>query len=426
MRDLPLRLRAGVSARGGLVLPLAVGISLRLVTVVALDRWVGAFAFLDDRIYDAVGWSIARGWRGSPASAVDIEAAAANAAYGFYLYVAAIYYVVGRQWIVVKLVGAMISGLVVLAGASAAGRIGGAGLRQPAAWLLALYPSAVFWGAVGLKDGVLATLFLTVVALCLGPLSLGRLTLAAGLTAVAFVTRLPLGVACLVLVALVVVRAALSRRADAPRPSRRALLVVRLLALVIVTRPLLGFVYGLVTTGIAAAPVAQAAEGPVVFDFTPSLWTLARGFLGPFPWAFDEAAGSVYRLLYPGVVLWIALLPAAAVGAWHVMRRGGSPQRAALAAMALYLAQYFVVFNYGDFFRQRFVGEVFFLVLALVGFHRRPRASMAWTAVGLAVVSLAALVQAGTLPVPWAGALALAAAVIVVLGLRSPASPEAA
>ena len=73
---------------------------------------------------------------------------------------AAVYFVFGHHWVMVKLIIALLSALSVPAAAAIGVSLGGRRLGIVLAWLAALYPNAVFWGATGLKDGPCATLLL--------------------------------------------------------------------------------------------------------------------------------------------------------------------------------------------------------------------------------------------------------------------------
>ena len=88
---------------------------------------------------------------------------------------AVVYFVFGHHWVMVKLLGALLSALSVPAAAAIGVSLGGRRLGIRAAWLAALYPNAVFWGATGLKDGPMATLLLAVAAIALRPLTMRRL-----------------------------------------------------------------------------------------------------------------------------------------------------------------------------------------------------------------------------------------------------------
>jgi hypothetical protein len=115
----------------------------------------------------------------------------------------------------------------------------------------------------------------------------------------------------------------------------------------------------------------------------------------------------VYRSLYPGMVVWILMLPAVALGCWELVRRGSWAAKGIVVSALAYLYLYAAVFQNEGFFRQRYTVEVLLLTAGLYAFVRRPQWARAWTAAGVCVTATGALVQAGVLPPP--GALLLLA-----------------
>ena len=116
--------------------------------------------------------------------------------------------------------------------------------------------------------------------------------------------------------------------------------------------------------------------------------------LGPFPWSFGPNTDSVYRALYPGMVIWIVMLPAVALGCWELLRRGSWAARGVIVSALAFLYLYVTVFQSQGFFRQRYTVEILLLVVGLYAFQRFPRRAAVWTAIGVCVVAPAALVQA--------------------------------
>ena len=129
-------------------------------------------------------------------------------------------------------------------------------------------------------------------------------------------------------------------------------------------------------------------------SFSPSAIDVLRSLLGPFPWAFGPATDTVYRSLYPGMIVWILMLPAVALGCWELVRRGSWAAKGVVVSALAYLYLYAAVFQNEGFFRQRYTVEALLLVVGLYAFARRPQLAQAWTAAGACVIAVAALVQA--------------------------------
>ena len=148
------------------------GLVIRVLVVVFVQVLHGNFLFLDDQGYDQVGWSLAQAWHVKSVPFARIGSG--TTPYLYYVFVAAVYFVFGHHWILVKLIIALLSALSVPAAAAIGISLNGRRLGISAAWLAALYPSAVFWGSTGLKDGPCATLLLAVAAIALRPPTMRR------------------------------------------------------------------------------------------------------------------------------------------------------------------------------------------------------------------------------------------------------------
>ena len=145
------------------------------------------------------------------------------------------------------------------------------------------------------------------------------------------------------------------------------------------------------TPGTAAA----ADSVTVSYSFSPS--SFLRALLGPYPWSLGPTADTVYRALYPGMVVWILMLPAVALGCWELLRRGPWAARGLVVSALAFLYLYASVFQDEGFFRQRYTVEIPLLVVGLYAFQRYPHRAALGTAVGACVVAPAALVQARVL-----------------------------
>ena len=379
----PVALRALPATRervkSRFVAPVAVGIALRLAVASAIG---GRALFPDEVGYDRVGRMLASAWHAHDSIDVASASVAGTRDIGYFLFVGAIYYVV-PSLLVLSLCNAVVSGF----SAYFAGRIGEHfGVGSAAAWLVALYPTAIFWGSTGLKDGLLATLFLASVALAFEGPSLRVLAVSVALISATFLIRPVLaGMAmCIQIAALapIVVRAHHGR-------------VVALLGLA-------GFAWMVVNVGLPAYHAEQATATAVaggVAISNLSLSGLVRGLLGPFPWSYGPGVSAVGEAQYPGQVMLILLLPAACVGGWEALRRGTFTMRAVVGACFFYILIYQSVSEFSEgFFRQRFDVELILLILAAYAFKSRREVADVGTALWLCLIPTAALVQSGALP----------------------------
>jgi hypothetical protein len=143
-----------------------------------------------------------------------------------------------------------------------------------------------------------------------------------------------------------------------------------------------------------ASDTASAARtGPVAMSYTFSPSGFLRALLGPYPWPFGPTSDTDYRASYPGMVGWILMLPALALGCWELLRRGPWAARGLAGSALTFLYVYATVFQDQGFFRQRYTVEIPLLVVDLYGFQRYPHRPAMGNAVGACVVAPAALVQ---------------------------------
>ena len=380
------------------------GAAVRVITVLVVQALHGNFLFLDDQGYDQIGWSLAQEWSRHTFPSPASYAYAGTLSYLYYVLVAVVYYVFGHHWVVLKVVAALLSALSVPAAAAIGDALGGRRLAVRAAWLAALYPNAVFWGTSGLKDGPLTALLLAVAAIALRPLTMRRLAAATALIAVGFMSRPVLALVCLIMMVVPVVRLLRGRiRGHGPAVSagtRMSVLFVGLPVLALVSVVLAARYVHLLKSTLAGDASLSLGNGPVTASFTPSVTSVLRSLLGPFPWAFNPATDTVYRALYPGMIVWILMLPAVAFGCWELIRRGPWAAKGVVISALVYLYLYAVVFQNQGFFRQRYTVELLLLVVGLYAFARRPQLAQAWTAAGACVVAVAVLVQARVFPLP--------------------------
>jgi hypothetical protein len=379
--------------------PLVVGVGVRVFVVVCFQVLHGNFLFLDDQGDDGIGWFLAQSWHmhmfPSPA------AVAVTNSYLYYVLVAAVYFVFGRHWLLIKLIAALLSALSVPAATAIGVSLSGRRLGIRAAWLAALYPSAVFWGATGLKDGPLATLALAMAAIALRPLTMRRLACAVALLVVAFLARPVEGVIGLAMLAVPAARLAWSRwpvldHIDRIWP-RLLVLLVGIPAASVVSFSLADRYLPTLNSSLAGQPALSLANGPVAISFLPSPFALVHALVDPIRW-FGPPTDSAYGALVPGAFVWTLMLPAVALGCWRLLRQGPWAIRGVLVSVLAYLYMYTCVFQNQGFTRQRYTVEMLLLVAGLYAFEQVPRAAIACTAICACVIAPTQLVISGVLP----------------------------
>jgi hypothetical protein len=375
-----------------------VAVSLRLALVAVFELSYGSFLFLDDHGYDSIGSKLADAWHHG--TFLDPSSFSLTGGYvnGYFIWVGILYYVFGDHWLVVKIFCALISGLAVVPANSIGGHLGGQRFARQAVWLVAAYPSAVFWGATGLKDAQLLTLFLAVVALGLKPLAPRRLALQLALIGIAFVLRPWLGAVCL-LTLVPSIAQAIRARGELFRTLRRrvgAALAAGAALYLAIPHVARGLEFLRQAASSEAAVALPSGSAFTSLRVNPS--SVVTAAIGPFPWAFGEGTDTILRATYPGTTIWIILLPAAALGAWMLLRRGSGSIRSAIVAGVAYFAMYVAYWGDEGFFRQRLLMEMFFLIVGAFAFHVRADSAALLTAIWVVCLAPAILVQAGIVP----------------------------
>jgi dolichyl-phosphate-mannose-protein mannosyltransferase len=379
--------------------PFAFGAGFRVLVVLYVQALHGNFLFLDDQGYDRIGWLLAQAWHMNQfPSPVSV---AVTSSYLYYVFVAAVYFVFGRHWVLVKLIAALLSALSVPAAAAVGDSLGGRHTAMSAAWLTALYPTAIFWGATGLKDGPLATLMLVMAAIALRPLTMRRLAAAVVLLAVAFLSRPVEGVVGLAMLVVPAIELARRRWPGRVRPvgtgSRLLILLAGLPVLLWISISLASQYLPVLNASLGGQTTLSLGTGPVAINFFPSPFDLVHALLSPVRW-FGPATAAAYGPLVPGMVVWTAMLPASVLGCWELLRRGPWAARGIVVPVLAYIYVYTCVFQSQGFTRQRFTVEILVLVMGLYAFERFPQRAAVWTAIAVCVIAPAALVEARALP----------------------------
>ncbi|MDX6581819.1 MAG: hypothetical protein QOI10_1003 [Solirubrobacterales bacterium] len=378
----------------GMLGPLVVGALLRLgVMLIAhqgsLSLGEGGFLQLDDATYAIQAQDLAAHWRAG--QFIDPAGPVGSYQFGFPVLIGAVYALVGSQLLAAKLVNVLAGAATVVVTGLIGKHVLGEAAGRRVAWLVALAPGVVWWSAPLFKEAV-ATLLVAgaILAILRLPRSWPVLSV---LFAILLVVRSP---SALVLAACLAISLLLAaRQADTP----------------IAWKPIaIGGLAGIGVIGVGIFLLSSGHVGPLINNYTGTLRSMfhryqggnaaaipvdtVKSFLTPIPWAFDLGTRSWDRGLYPGMWVWYAVYPLAAVGCWRLRRR----PELALLALTILLTILVTSSSSGFIFRQRSTVEPLILVLACAGLSSWRMGARLGSA-GLAVVAVAATAQSGSAPV---------------------------
>jgi hypothetical protein len=376
-----------------LVAPISVALLLRLTVMVAtqlysVHRGDHGFFYLDDQGYDHTGQLIAQQWRHG--RFVNPETAAGSLQFGYQAFVGAIYTLVGGHVIAAKLVNVLLGTASVLLAAKLAGHVVGSGAKRPVAWLVAVWPTLLWWSSMMLKESLVGFLLLATLVAALHLYRLRGLSAAAVALAVLSITRVTAAVAVVVTLGVGLSLAAVRRRSEVDWRAIAGLVTGALACLLVLVTAVgrgdpqaVWNDYGLHTLH----QVTQERLTGVPRDVAHTLVVVRPpGF----------TVSSVQALvLYPGAWLWYAqwyaLLPMAVLGGLRLRRHLDGLLLALPIAVLLALTAYFV----GVTFRQRSGVEPLIIVLIVVGFTSWERLAYVASA-GLLVAAVSAMFLAHT------------------------------
>ena len=132
-----------------------------ILNMSALDPMVAATFWGDSATYDAGGYQLARYWTGD--IAYDPGLSRAISGYGFYYVVAAVYWVFGRNQLLVQFLNGAIGAVSVVVLYAITRRLFSREAARSAARLMAFFPGVIFWSTGMYKDPAI----LLCVALCM-------------------------------------------------------------------------------------------------------------------------------------------------------------------------------------------------------------------------------------------------------------------
>jgi hypothetical protein len=159
------RVRAGRQDGAFLGNVYATSLGLRAALAILLDLFASNSTFAatfwgDSGTYDAAGYALARHWHGD---AQGTTLAEALSGYGFVYIDGAIYYVFGRNQLLVQLLNCTVGALTVPVVHAIAVRLFDPAVGRWAALFMAFFPQMVFWSAGMYKDPTV----LLCIALCM-------------------------------------------------------------------------------------------------------------------------------------------------------------------------------------------------------------------------------------------------------------------
>jgi hypothetical protein len=347
--------------RTGVLLPALVGLATQGVITVGLFAAVGLWA-PDAVVYDELGQEFATFWGGGP---VPSEVGEGKEA--FPLMLGGVYFVVGPASAIGLAMNWAAHGLLIPTLGSLAKRLDLP--TRPTAWVVALFPPALFWSGFLLREAItwlLMAVFLYAVAGIARRITVRDIAIMVASLAALMWFR---GTAAIILagVGMVVLVLTAKRHTFLPR------LGVAALALLVLSPRLTSLLAGYTTvgdieakradltnadTGFAPAPAA-GDDGGVATSLVDSVLRVA---FGPYPWEWPGLGGP-FAL---DAVLWLTILSLAVLGWWRAANRM-ELLLLVLPALALSGALMLTSGNYGTMQRLRVQTSVLLIPIAAAG-----------------------------------------------------------
>lgn len=358
-------------------------LSILLNVSVVDSTFAGAF-WGDSGSYDLGGYQLSLKWSGEPITTAYMSTAVSG--YGWIYYVGAIYYVFGRNQLLVQFLNGLMGGLTVLVIYAIAARLFDRASARWAAVFMAFFPQMVFWSTGMYKDPA--------ILLCIAVSMYAVLRLREGFSipAVAlFVAAIVALVTLRFYIAYFVAFAALATLAFAQRRGTiRMLLTYGLLV---------GLLLGVLNVAVRRETLEQQAtylslERLQVTREDQAMWgrsgfgqeydvstpagaiaTLPIGLtyllFAPFPWA---ASGLRQALVVPETLVWYALMPAFVRGLrFGLKRHFRAIVPIAVFATSLTFAYALMQGNIGTAYRQRTQVTMFFFIFMAAGIAEKRR-----------------------------------------------------
>lgn len=383
------------SRTSDLVAPLHVALLLRLTVMVAAHLFSvrhgdHGFFYLDDQGYDHIGRQIAQQWRHGRFVNIESDRYAGSLQFGYDAWVGSIYTLVGSHVIAVKLVNVLLGTASVLLAAKLAGYVLGSSAKRPVAWLVAVWPTLLWWSSMMLKESLVGFLLLTTLVAAFHLYKLPGLSAAALALAMLSITRISAAVAVVVTLGVGLGLAVVRRRHEVDWRAIGSFVTGALACLLILV---IAIGYG--DPQAFFRQYRHSFHQVTHFYGTGSLVSVpldvARTLVVLHPPIFDVAS-PWDRALYPGAWLWYAkwyaLLPMAVLGGWRLRRHLDG----LILALPILVVLTLTAFLVGVTFRQRSTIEPLILVLIAAGFTSWERLALVASA-GLLVAAASAMFQ---------------------------------
>jgi 4-amino-4-deoxy-L-arabinose transferase-like glycosyltransferase len=366
-----------------------------LLNVFVTDSAFAAAFWGDSGSYDTGGHQLSLKWSGEPITTAYMSTAVSG--YGWVYFVGTIYYIFGRNQLMVQLLNGFMGGLTVLVIYAIAARLFGRPSARWAALFMGFFPQMVFWSTGMYKDPAILLCIAVAMYAVVGlreRLSLPMI----GMFVVAEVALISLRfyIAYFVLFAAFATFVFGQRRGAVRMAFTYALLGVLLfgaLSVAIKRETLEQQATYMTFERLQVTREDQATWGRSGFGqeydvSTPAgaLATLPVGLVyllfAPFPWAIS---GLRQALVVPETLVWYALMPAFLRGlAFGLRRQFRAVLPILVFAVSLTLAYALMQGNMGTAYRQRTQVTMFFFVFMAVGIvekRRQRSASVATTVI---------------------------------------------
>jgi len=364
-------------------------LAIRYGLAILLNAFSGSYGFAnmfwgDSGTYDDGGYGLALVWHGDALGAPSFTESVGR--YGFYYFVGAIYFVFGRNQLLVQLLNGTIGALTVVTMFALAEQLFNSAVARRVALLMAFFPGMMFWSAGMYKDpAILLCIAVAMYAVLRLRVSLTASMLLLYVGAVLALTAMRFYIAYFVVFATVTTFVFSRRGSLVPRVLSYALVVAALAAAfnVVVRQEALEEQNSYLTlerlqvTRTDQANLGQSAFGREYDVSTPAGAVLALPvgltylLFAPFPWA---VAGTRQALVLPEMLVWYGLMPAFVVGLAHTIKRQlGDVLPILVFAVTLTLAYALMQGNIGTAYRQRMQVTMFFFLFMAVGLEERAK-----------------------------------------------------
>jgi 4-amino-4-deoxy-L-arabinose transferase-like glycosyltransferase len=364
-------------------------IVLRYVLAIVLNAFARDSAFAsafwgDSSTYDAGGYQLALTWSGEAVATSSVARSVSG--YGWTYFVGAIYYVFGRNQLLVQMINGLIGGLTVLVIYATAAKLFGIPAARRAALFMAFFPQMVFWSTGMYKDPpILLCISLAMFAVLRLRDNLSPSMVALFVGAEVVLITLRFYIAYFVLFAALATFVFGQRRGAVRTLVTYGVLVLALFGAlsVAVRRDMLErqstylSLDRLQTTREDQAMWGQSRFGQEYDVSTPqgALAALPQGLLylllAPFPWAIS---GVRQALVLPETLVWYALMPAFFKGlTFALKRRFRQVLPIVVFALSLTAAYALMQGNVGTAYRQRTQVTMFFFMFMGAGLAERQR-----------------------------------------------------